>query len=162
MSVTEDWRCSACNETVPAGFDACWNCGADRAGTPDPSFVPAVGLVAQSHCRSCGYLLHGLPSTICPECGTPFDPAEKDTLRDKTPPVSLVAAVFGVVAGLFGVLMLLCAAVGVALLAREGAQADRQEVFAVNVLIFIGAICTFVAIRWIRGALRRDGARPGT
>ena len=80
MSVIEDWPCLGCGETVPGNFDVCWNCGADRAGVPDPSFVPAVGFTPQ--CRSCGYLLHGLPSLICPECGTAFDPTEKDTFRD--------------------------------------------------------------------------------
>ena len=27
-------------------------------------------------CRQCGYILYGLPSNRCPECGTTFDPAE--------------------------------------------------------------------------------------
>ena len=26
----------------------------------------------QGCCQRCGYLLRGLPSDICPECGTPF------------------------------------------------------------------------------------------
>jgi exosortase/archaeosortase family protein len=27
-------------------------------------------------CKKCGYSLYGLPSTVCPECGTPFAPIE--------------------------------------------------------------------------------------
>lgn len=30
-------------------------------------------------CRKCGYLLHGLPDNICPECGTGFDPSNPRT-----------------------------------------------------------------------------------
>ena len=33
--------------------------------------VPDLGL----HCRQCSYPLRGLPSHVCPECGTTFDPA---------------------------------------------------------------------------------------
>lgn len=25
-----EWRCSGCQESNPASFDLCWNCGADR------------------------------------------------------------------------------------------------------------------------------------
>jgi len=80
MSDAEHWRCPSCQEAVPLKHDVCWSCGADRTGTRDPSFVPAVGFTPQ--CDSCGYLLIGLTTHICPECGTPFDPSKKDTLRD--------------------------------------------------------------------------------
>lgn len=30
-------------------------------------------------CRTCGYLLRGLPEPTCPECGRPFDPADPRT-----------------------------------------------------------------------------------
>jgi hypothetical protein len=30
-------------------------------------------------CRKCGYLLRGLPEPICPECGRPFDPVDRQT-----------------------------------------------------------------------------------
>jgi hypothetical protein len=33
------WTCLQCGKTVPADFDFCWNCGADRDGTPDPTFT---------------------------------------------------------------------------------------------------------------------------
>lgn len=47
----ETWTCSVCKEKVPDNFEACWNCGATRAGEkaadferepPDPS-VPGRG-----------------------------------------------------------------------------------------------------------------------
>lgn len=25
-----DWKCGGCNESNPAAFDLCWNCGAER------------------------------------------------------------------------------------------------------------------------------------
>ena len=84
MPIIEDWHCSGCDETVPSHFDVCWNCGTDRAGNPDSSFVPAVGFTPE--CRWCGYLLYGLPTLVCPECGTPFDPTEKDTIRQVPEP----------------------------------------------------------------------------
>ena len=30
----EDWTCPSCNESVPAGFEVCWNCNAARPGEP--------------------------------------------------------------------------------------------------------------------------------
>lgn len=35
------WTCSSCGSTVDAVFEACWNCGTSRDGTPDPTFVRA-------------------------------------------------------------------------------------------------------------------------
>lgn len=32
--------------------------------------------LADAHCLQCGYSLRGLPENRCPECGTPFDPAD--------------------------------------------------------------------------------------
>jgi hypothetical protein len=32
------WICRNCGERQEAEFDACWNCGASRAGKADPSF----------------------------------------------------------------------------------------------------------------------------
>ncbi|MHC5027480.1 MAG: putative signal transducing protein [Planctomycetota bacterium] len=29
----ESWQCTACGEQVDPGFEVCWNCQADRAGT---------------------------------------------------------------------------------------------------------------------------------
>jgi RNA polymerase subunit RPABC4/transcription elongation factor Spt4 len=78
------WKCRNCAEIVPDDFDVCWKCGADRGGAPNPSFVVAVGPVAQTNCHTCGYPLCGLPSSVCPECGTRFDPTPADTASDET------------------------------------------------------------------------------
>jgi uncharacterized protein YbjQ (UPF0145 family) len=32
------WKCVKCHEQVEDSFDVCWNCGASRDGTEDPSF----------------------------------------------------------------------------------------------------------------------------
>jgi hypothetical protein len=32
------WTCQRCRCEVPDTMDACWNCGADRDGVPDPDF----------------------------------------------------------------------------------------------------------------------------
>jgi hypothetical protein len=32
------WQCINCREKVQQNFDLCWNCGATRDGTPNPSF----------------------------------------------------------------------------------------------------------------------------
>lgn len=41
-------------------------------------------------CLHCDYILHGLPSNICPECGTAFDPARPLTVnRGRLPPPAL-------------------------------------------------------------------------
>ena len=38
-----------------------------------------------ARCLRCGYLLHGLPSTVCPECGRAFDPADASTYDLRLP-----------------------------------------------------------------------------
>ena len=39
-------------------------------------------------CKRCGYDLHGLPESRCPECGTGFDPGERERIlaRIHSPP----------------------------------------------------------------------------
>ena len=34
----EAWKCPRCGESVPAGFEVCWNCGTGQDGVPDPEF----------------------------------------------------------------------------------------------------------------------------
>ncbi len=34
-------------------------------------------------CRRCGYSLQGLPTHRCPECGTPFDPAQQQRIAER-------------------------------------------------------------------------------
>ena len=38
---------------------------------------------ATMYCRTCSYVLDGLPECRCPECGQGFDPARRDTYRTK-------------------------------------------------------------------------------
>ena len=53
------WLCPACGERLEDAFDACWKCGADRAGAPAdlPPFEPepSPGLFAfTAPCPICG------------------------------------------------------------------------------------------------------------
>lgn len=63
-------------------------------------------------CKKCGYDLHGLPESRCPECGSDFDPAEREAIlaRVHSPPpkpkrrwivaLVVVALTLAVVAGM--------------------------------------------------------------
>src|SRR3954471_21470452 len=46
---------------------------------PDIGATRAVPSAAR--CRGCGYALRGLSDHRCPECGRPFDPARRGTMR---------------------------------------------------------------------------------
>jgi hypothetical protein len=38
-SVKQDsWTCSHCGQSVPGGFEVCWNCGTSQGGVADPGF----------------------------------------------------------------------------------------------------------------------------
>ena len=39
----EAWKCPQCGESVPAGFEVCWNCGTGQDGSPDPEFNQEPG-----------------------------------------------------------------------------------------------------------------------
>jgi len=43
------------------------------------------GIPSTARCLSCGYLLRGLPSPVCPECGRAFNPSDP-TSYDVRPP----------------------------------------------------------------------------
>lgn len=45
----------------------------------------AVSTSPDARCLSCGYLLRGLPESVCPECAREFDPADPSTF-DSDPP----------------------------------------------------------------------------
>src|SRR4051812_46710634 len=68
------WRCKLCSSDVDARMDVCWKCGADSAGTPDPSFIAAVvDVPVPLICATCGYDLRALNGLRCPECGERFE-----------------------------------------------------------------------------------------
>ena len=43
------WNCEQCSEAIDENFDACWNCGAARDGTPNPIFDSAAREHQTSH-----------------------------------------------------------------------------------------------------------------
>ena len=78
-AVTESpdiWICAQCGADVEDSFDACWQCGADRDGTPatEAREPDAPSVPTNIRCRACGYRLDGLDAGKCPECSWPFDP----------------------------------------------------------------------------------------
>ena len=80
---SDNWRCAQCDTDVESDFDTCWHCGADRQGEADPSFKPEVRPIRdEMHCRACGYLLRGLTTNRCPECGAVFDAEAVDTVDE--------------------------------------------------------------------------------
>src|SRR5262249_24022897 len=59
--------------------------GAIRPPVPDPALVlPSQPTPAPPHCLRCRYVLVGLESSTCPECGAPFDPADPSTYWSPT------------------------------------------------------------------------------
>jgi hypothetical protein len=60
-------------------------------------------------CRRCGYDLHGLPEPRCPECGSAFDPSERERVQariDSPPPRSRYRWIATVLLVLLGLSML--------------------------------------------------------
>ena len=57
-------------------FDAAANNRCNDVPTMD---APLVNQTPRMFCRTCGYILVGLPSNRCPECGGDFDPANPKT-----------------------------------------------------------------------------------
>ncbi len=39
----------------------------------------------EPRCAACGYLLQGLPTNRCPECGTPFESGSGDPMKERVP-----------------------------------------------------------------------------
>jgi len=39
----DSWTCSQCGQSVPGGFEVCWNCGTSHDGVPDPDFNKEPG-----------------------------------------------------------------------------------------------------------------------
>ena len=54
-----------------------------------PMDAPPINGSPRMFCRKCGYILDGLPSNRCPECGTDFNPADPKSFLDHPPRVLL-------------------------------------------------------------------------
>jgi hypothetical protein len=67
---------------------------------------------------------------------------------------SAAAIVFGVMAGLFGALMLFYGVEGIVWLVRDWKRVDDQDVVDVVVWNIIGLVCAYAAWRWIAGGAR--------
>jgi len=108
---------------VPAEYRlSCEGCGQDLTGM-ELRLCPRCGRrfnlpIPQEldlHCLECGYALAGLTSRICPECGTGFDVRglrqlkrfqRPCRLRDRVPWYDLAEWFVGIMAGLFGVVLI--------------------------------------------------------
>lgn len=150
--------CLRCREPLEDGFDACWNCGADRDGRVDPQFrradepdlplvPPSAGVAAV--CPACGspefrttppagWLAYA-PDRLCTACGVRYTP----------PTPRWAALIFG---GLGGVLV---AASGVGLLLRVALGGVLGP--AVTVGEVLVGVVGVVAIRHGVRALRHPG-----
>ena len=83
-------------------------------------------------------------------------PLEYATTAPRPKPAPTVAAaVFGVIAGLFGGIMLLYGIGGAIALTRTTRRVDGEDVFAVSMFILIGTLCEFFAARSVWAAVRR-------
>jgi len=80
MEQSGRWSCSGCGQDNDADFSVCWQCGTSVDGTSDPNFeVEVEPTWPHRTCRRCHYMLYGLASDRCPECGEPFDREHRDT-----------------------------------------------------------------------------------
>ena len=65
------WTCSNCSTKIDARFGACWKCGTDASGNPDPDFAAESDPEdltedpesPRIHCQNCGYQGKALFST---------------------------------------------------------------------------------------------------
>src|SRR5689334_4287565 len=54
-------------------------------GPPNPPQQRATGIEQLARCWQCGYLLRGIQSRQCPECGRPFDRADPASMNFAQP-----------------------------------------------------------------------------
>ncbi len=67
-----DWTCSACTSSVPASFDICWKCGADRSGVVDAGFTapPVADDTDEAIAVAADEDESAPPPRPCPQCGS--------------------------------------------------------------------------------------------
>jgi len=59
------WNCSKCAETIEDTFDACWNCGTSRDGSPDIGFIrEGDAVAADAHGPDLLFLERGWLKTV--------------------------------------------------------------------------------------------------
>lgn len=49
-ALPSSWNCPQCGESVPIGFEVCWNCGTSEDGTPDPDFGKNLSADEDAQC----------------------------------------------------------------------------------------------------------------
>lgn len=77
-AVQDPWDCHQCGETVDAGFEVCWSCGAEfnaqatgAQNSPPPVADPGPSMSSKLpsiSCPMCGQTLDA-DATSCPQCG---------------------------------------------------------------------------------------------
>jgi hypothetical protein len=67
------WSCSQCGESVPGGFEVCWNCGTSQNGATDPGFSkePANYQPPDESQPAEPAAAAKQPDRHCPRCGSP-------------------------------------------------------------------------------------------
>lgn len=86
----------------------------------------------------------------------PLDYATRQP-RGRSQGLSVVAAVFGTFAGLFGALMLFYGVGGVIWLMGEWKRwkfLDGGDVFEVVMFLLIGLVSSYVSVRWLRASIK--------
>ncbi|MFK7961541.1 MAG: hypothetical protein AB8G96_13560 [Phycisphaerales bacterium] len=126
--------CDVCGRRMAAAHDVCADCGYDRRkGIHTSALVELGGVTADElACEDCGYLLRGITSARCPECGAAIGRRRRRLGRDDTAyhidetkgmvltAVILVAAAIGVgmaIDGAGGAILVLIAFVGLTAIA---------------------------------------------
>ena len=90
-------------------------------------------LPADAVCRKCGYALTGLPENRCPECGTQFDPAERDTFQTRSERKLSLRVVISVAGCNFGCI--------VVLLVTEFALKRVEPLIEMGYMILMSPLC---------------------
>lgn len=100
-------------------------------------------------CAKCGYALQGLPTTRCPECGSPFDPLDPLSFDDIGRPSfwegHISRRVFRYAAGLnVGLLLLLQGAVWIMCGELSSSPAERSVITWIAEVFLLGFVLTWL------------------
>lgn len=114
-----------------------------------PTDEQLVDFPENAECRECGYALRGLPSKVCPECGTAFDPARPFTYR--TPSGSNWLVRYGTPPGRVQIGLL----VGTAIFMLADASSPGQSVGACMWTIGLAFLLFFIGLSWVLSLIAR-------